>query len=603
VKVDHVSKAQRMVSLWDWAQADPAGVSDCSAILTAAIAQAVSVGYWPVYIPEGRWRLSTSVALNAGVPLIGPAWGRNSNTGAWLDPQMTDGSAALVLSNLAGDDGFHIENIAIRAGGVAGASTARNCTALKLGDPTNTTLTEYAVKRSMLRNVYIYGCAIGLDLKGWINRLYGIHIDGCAVGLRGSYLNDGLLDLVFENCLKDFVLTKSNSTQFLSLSMEGSVGNAASTIDECEEVIIDYLRTEQDTARTVPWISVGATTQVRGFYIDGGTIDNAGAGVAPIALDRVNRYRIRAEFQNNSTSRRTYSTTTNTRRHEVEAPAQTFGYPFVSQASTGVTNNRRDFQRPVENLLPNPFMHGLRFGCYNLTAAASTGGIALSEDTTTYRTGRGSLKVNASTGGQSQRVEFYWNDPWVAVLAEQRITFAAWVWCPNETDIKGEETADSNTIYPAVTVRNAAGTVIGESTSGYALRAGWNFLHCTATIPASATEIRTEVWLNRSSNNTATNDYILVDSMFLCPGDVWEDIYSGRIVQSPMCSGQVVGGNIVLRMTTAAAGTLTADTTQTFADGDTIWYTDPAAAGIPGVVCTTPGAGGTAVFSNMAALA
>lgn len=55
--------------------------------------------------------------------------------------------------------------------------------------------------------------------------------------------------------------------------------------------------------------------------------------------------------------------------------------------------------------------------------------------------------------------------------------------------------------------------------------------------------------------------------------------------------------------TTSAAATLAADTTYTFRVGDVIRYTDPAASGNVGQICTTAGAGGTAVFKTFGAIA
>jgi hypothetical protein len=71
-----------------------------------------------------------------------------------------------------------------------------------------------------------------------------------------------------------------------------------------------------------------------------------------------------------------------------------------------------------------------------------------------------------------------------------------------------------------------------------------------------------------------------------------------------MATGLQMGsGGIVLRLTQANAATLIADTSYTFIDGDTIEYTDPAAAGNKGIVCTTAGAGGTAVFKAFGVIA
>jgi len=58
-----------------------------------------------------------------------------------------------------------------------------------------------------------------------------------------------------------------------------------------------------------------------------------------------------------------------------------------------------------------------------------------------------------------------------------------------------------------------------------------------------------------------------------------------------------------LRITQAAATTLTGNAALTFADGFTIEYTDPTAGGNSGLRCTTGGIGGVAVFRAFGVIA
>jgi hypothetical protein len=80
------------------------------------------------------------------------------------------------------------------------------------------------------------------------------------------------------------------------------------------------------------------------------------------------------------------------------------------------------------------------------------------------------------------------------------------------------------------------------------------------------------------------------------------DLVQGDWVTAPS-SGLMIGGKMDMRMTAARAATIIADTKLQFSVGDIIWYTDATAGGVPGIYCTTGGAGGTAVFRNMAPLA
>jgi hypothetical protein len=589
VDVKKLSAHNRVVRLEDWTGLDLTGTNDMSSILSAAMSQAAAAKY-PVIAPSGELLIGTTVTLSA--PLIGPSWPRGSlNAALILTPGMTDGSA--VLGNTLAN-GFHVENVSIDSG-AANPGAAVNAIGIKLGTVGGGGAggTGTASRYGVLRNVHINGLAVAYEAQGWSSQFLNLFAYNCTLGLKGEYLNACLLDLICGGCVQGFTLANSQSTTFLRFGDEGTYGTAASTINASEDIVFNNYRTEQTGRGAVPWLSVGQTSSaniVRNLRILAGAFDDPAAGTHPVVLDYVDGWEIATRFSNSTTNRRDVSTTINTRNNRRAAPRNYAAYPFVPQsAEAAITDNRRDFQRPVEIFNANPFMDGVRFGCYNLAAAASTGAITLTEDTTIYRTGSSSLRIEATTGGTSQRAEWYFNDPWVAALAGQVITLAAVIKTPNETDIKGEESADAATIYPAITIRNAAGTVIGNSQNGYVLRAGWTFLSCTATVPAAATEIRAEVWLNRGSNNTAIGDHINVDFMAIAPGDVWEQIYEGNFVQSQLCRGSVESGRLTLRLSIAEAATVIADTTQVFKTGDRIVYTDPLSGGVDGKVLTTTG--------------
>jgi hypothetical protein len=63
------------------------------------------------------------------------------------------------------------------------------------------------------------------------------------------------------------------------------------------------------------------------------------------------------------------------------------------------------------------------------------------------------------------------------------------------------------------------------------------------------------------------------------------------------------GGIAVWRVTQSEAASITANTSLYFSEGDTIEYTDPDAGDNKGLVCTTEGAGGTAVFKAFGVIA
>ena len=160
---------------------------------------------------------------------------------------------------------------------------------------------------------------------------------------------------------------------------------------------------------------------------------------------------------------------------------------------------------------------------------------------------------------------------------------------------------------PRVGLRTAdAGTTTDTVVSSpTARRNRWNFMHAYQIPQTDGIELQVLLYPNQSSEVVPASGevYMVVDELYVAEGDCWERMMEGHVERSSDCSGTFYGGIMNIRTTQAIAGTIIADTTQIFKDGDTIYYSDVAAAGVPGVVCTTPGAGGTAVFSNMAALA
>ena len=66
----------------------------------------------------------------------------------------------------------------------------------------------------------------------------------------------------------------------------------------------------------------------------------------------------------------------------------------------------------------------------------------------------------------------------------------------------------------------------------------------------------------------------------------------------------MIANRLTVRCTTAEWTTISGDANQSWKAGDMALYTDAAAGAVPGVYCTTGGAGGgTAVFKALAVLA
>lgn len=584
------------VDLRDWDGLDLTGANDMASIFNAAMVQAAAANM-PVTGPAGRYLIGSTITQLA--PLIGPAWGRSlTMPHLWLDSAISDGTPVIKRVEATAIEGLYLRNLSIRSG-QSNPASAENAVGIMWGDPSDTTPTGQRCTRSRMENVWVSGFATGVRLKGWYNDL-DLFIVACQTGFVGRTLNAVVAKITFENNQKDYAIENSDTLTFLKLTQEGPYRTAASTIDGGTDCLILNWRTEADpVTQTVPWLSVGPVEQVRNLRIVGGNVQAPAIGTPALSYDKYIGPRPDIRTRGGS-NRRSYTYTADTTFTDVRAPDTDFAFPFSP-------NNYDATQQPALNFLPNPTMDGLRWGCSN-AVVANTGGVVpvLSSETSIVRTGASALRIDASTGGTFQRLELRFNDPWVTSLQSKRVTFGGWIYIPDVESMDGS--AGASPTHPVcVGIRQwngAADTEVAVSVATYQRRNGWNFITVSGVIAADTTELRLRVWLANSATTTvAGTHFIVVDSLYLCPGDCWRDIYEGRVVQSPLASGGVRGGRLEMRMTSSAATTLIADTTQTFQQGDTIIYTDAAAGSAPGIYCTTGGAGGTAVFKAMANLA
>lgn len=535
-----------------------------------------------VYFPWGVYLVDTTLTYKA--PMIGAGYG-SSTTAApvWLIPGMTDGTPILDAALLGT---FQIENINFGSRG-----SVVNCVGVNLGTLGAVDIAGTAATRGIMRNVVIRACASGLQVKGWLNSFQNVHLLNCTNAFEGEQLNTCDFDLVIEGCTgREISIVNSLVVLFRRLECEGTTASVTSTIDSSRDIVFSTVSFEQ-TNRAVPWFTVGSSGPNRVFNItiNGGLVScPSTAGVSAFAFDYVDGYDINVRLSSPGSPRRGISTTTNTRNRSTRPPRHDFGLPFTTVASA--------FVLPVHNVFPNPYMDGRRFGVSN-TAVTN---VTISEDTSTYRTGNSGLKVLGTAASTSNILQFVINDPVVASFSSRQVTVAGWVWIPDKSTMNAEPTPS---ITPKLAVQSYAGSYDSPSYSaGYGLKAGWNFMHVVKTFQAASTQMIISMYLNPLGGTIAANpdeEYVVIDSLFCCLGDCWEDIYAGRVIQSPLSTGRIEGGVLVCRTTIAKVTAIEADADQYFEVGDTLMYSDPAGAAVIGRLCTVAGAGGTATFVNI----
>lgn len=596
MRLKAIADHNRVVRLEDWnlTANDLNGTNDMKSIVTAADTQAASAGF-PLMLGDCELLLGTTAT--ATVPWIGGNWAYGPTASTLprtkFIPGMTDGSACIKVGNVGG---WHLEKLAVMYGGTVDPAGARSCIGIDIGTYGSSPVASYAGTRGVMRDVYIYGCTTGLRMQGWLNAVYNVHVNSCQTGLIGEQLNTNTFDIVFENCNKGFAIRDTLAVFFQRIEDEGAYGNAASTIDAIRDIVIGAYSAEQVTRGAYPWLAVGSSGPNRVFNLRilSGLATPPAVGTAPIALDYVDGHEININCTGGASNntRRSISTTANTRNLGTAPPRPQYGFPF--------TTINMAHQQPAQNLLPNPYMIGKRFGArdWYLNRVTAT------EETTTFRTGNKALRLTATTtaGGDNYAWWDYSGD--IATMAQNNtVTVAGWVYIPSGVSMNAEPTATYNVVLRISDIDGSNAQTGTSQSASYAVEGGWNFLHATLAFSGTTDRIRIRAFVNTTTTTATTSQYIIVDSLFVCIGDCWEDIYAGRVTQSPLASGAVDGGKLRLRVTQSYWATIVADPTQEWEVGDTIEYTDPAAAGDKGIVCTTGGAGGTAVFKAFGVIA
>lgn len=297
---------------------DPTGAADSTDAIIGADYDARLYGGYVQFL-TGKYKTSASVVPT--VPWRGPGVvNGGANFGAQLRPTMTDGSPAI---DLTGKKRFHIENIGIRKTG-ADVTTpgnvsqvtaeCQNAVGIRLGPGTPLTNggnTSLAATRGVLRNVSVYGLAVAYDLYAWLCSLENLKADTCLLALQGDNLNNTRIDLVAENCKQGLVMTNSRGCHFTRYEEEGSVDSyLASAIDGGQAWLFDIYDGEM-TRGAVPWLSVGAATEVSGLRILQATLDKPNAGTKLFTFDKLYGVDIHGQINSNVTAD-VFSATANT---------------------------------------------------------------------------------------------------------------------------------------------------------------------------------------------------------------------------------------------------------------------------------------------------
>jgi hypothetical protein len=459
------------------------------------------------------------------------------------------------------------------AGYIAGTSPAQNCIGIDFWHPL-----QFNPKFD-LENVRVRGLAIGMRLDGYTAIASRVMIDFCDLGLEGATLNETTLDIKFEGCRQSYAITVSSGLIF-SGGDQGSVANEVpSTIDGGGGINMDgfYWESAAGFGRTVPFLIVGGTTYVNMISLDAGHISASSGladGVYAIVLDRVNVGDITADAAEGIQGR-VFQRTANCKSVNV----------FYTN-DYGFNNDESGIMDAAIEYCPNSQWEGGLKGFQNIVLSNAT--VALT--TSNVRRGKYALRVTAAAGAGNNYVQLRLPAEVVEALRGKTIRFMSAMTVPDTAAFD----MSTRTAFPDLRLSSFNGSVsTSESTqSQQILGDATTFAWVEHTIQADATRIELNLFVNNSATLQAGTE--AVDFQFVSVVESKVDIrrqLNGECRDSDLLP-KFIGGR--LRYYDSAAPT---DTDQIYGVGDVVETATPAPGTPPRRICTTAGAGGTAVYT------
>jgi hypothetical protein len=500
-------------------------------------------------------------------------------------PLITDGSAVFYWASGIIDaiENIYVNDTSLNAANyLAGTASAKNCTAFKLAGVGSGVFAT----RFYMRNVKARGVAIGYDIRGFIITAENVWVTYSDLGLKGDVLNSADLNLRMENNKKDFTVTASNGVLFRQLIAEGAHTAAiASTLDDCSSVQFLAPYWEQATSpRLGAYLKIGGATICYSVEIDAMRItDTLAAGIPALEIDNCEGLAITGRYSGTN-YREMIKTTANTVNYKLDIVAPSS--PFIQDDSKQIGI--------AENYFPNPNFDLWFRGWYDVAPVRAT----ISQETTLVRKGKYALKVLSTAGQANNHVQFTLKGPDVTYLRGKMIRVGAWVYTPS---IAAYPNSGSRTILPGLVLSSFNGSVVVSSTTNNtgATSGKWSFWVGEVAIQSDATDIFLAIYANNSATNADGTEYIVIDSVTICEVTV----PASRQIMGDLRDSDMIYSKGVAGLMIAADTAAPTDVDQTYVIGDRVIKSNVAAAGSPGWICTTAGAGGTAVFKAEAAVA
>ena len=261
---------------------------------------------------------------------------------------------------------------------------------------------------------------------------------------------------------------------------------------------------------------------------------------------------------------------------------------LITLSETKIVDNYK-LSGSFYNYFPNS-----SFECYlRGFSSVDVSNTTISQETGTVRSGASALRVTATAAASNYCYIDFADLRESTLLRNKTLRFSAWVYVPAiYTNDLSRASRPLVVLYSA----DAAANIVRSSLDRGMLIAGqWNFFSRTVTIQNDATIVGLIVSPNYTGTATTTDYYIIVDDITVTDATINMDrLVNTTLPEYSGMSSHSSGGNMIMRMASAPT-----DVDQTYAVGDIVWKTTPTTGAAPGWVCTTGGAGGTAVFTEM----
>lgn len=554
-----------------------------------------------ILLPRGRCKVLTTILFSGAVSTQDPdatlaarVTIRGQGIDSVIEPLMVDGSPALDFqhSDWAELLDFRVDTTErVNVGG-----GPRNCTGIRFQ--------QYG-SRSYIKNVHVWGCAIGWDVKGFIIRSPSMWASHCTVAFNFDTINASKLCISGENNVKTMTLVNSTGVHFDNYQDEGILYTGSgdpipSTIDNCTNIVVTAPRFEGKAVfnsanpRPTPFFRVGFTTPCKRI-----AFNNVQCAVGNdvynhyLEFDQVDGVEVTGFFDSFETHGAVLFTA-NCKNIEYKPTYSKTGI-FPVGEPTGFPVDDSGTLGRVVNYWPNSNFDLWLRGWDGVIVSAA----AIAQENANVRNGVNALRVTATAAGFNV-VQFRIAGAAVTALQGKTCTLGVWMYVP---DIAAFDDADTTaqTARAGIVLTSDGGPTASPTQNNHTMKGHWQFVNVDAVIGAAATYIEVSIYVNQSATVMVGTEYIIIDGVYLFEGDSdsnSDKFLNGHFTDSPLVMSSAVNGKLVQRTDVTPA-----DVDQVYEIGDRIEYLTPVAAGSLGEVCTTAGVGGTAVFKTYGAIA